>query len=296
MQYFARVASVGSIREASRQLNVSPSAVSRQIQQLQDRLDVQLFYNLGNTLRLSPAGEALLKYCNEMDASLDNTVTQIGTLSGNFVGTLRIASVDSFANFALANLLGAFALEHPNIRISAHIAAAQDVAENVRNGSANIGFTFSLAEEDILEKIIVRHCPTQVAVSKDHPLAQKENVTFEDCLGFNIGILSPSTKIRQELELASTLADAPWPKCIETNSFNLLRRLALSGQYVTFQPKYPNLRIPAVGSELAFLAIEAKLPSETEEFAVVIDRRIRQSTALSRFADFSVEFLTGKKI
>ena len=291
LQYFVRVAKVGSIRGASRQLNVSPSAVSRQLQQIQARLGVPLFYNLGNTLRLSPAGESLLQYCNDIGDSLDETVNRIGALSGNHTGTVRIATVDSFANHALASMLSGFSEKYPGIRVSASILSAREVSETVRNGNADIGFTFALAEEDILKKLFVMQCPTRIAVSRDHPLAKKAHIAFEDCLDFMIGILSPSTRIRQELERASTRAGAPWPSCIETNSFSLLQRLALSGQFVVFQPEYPSHASCRKTPGLVLHKINATLPATTEEFAVVVDRRIHRSAALSQFVDFTLEFL-----
>lgn len=296
LQYFVRVAQVGSIREASRQLNVSPSAVSRQLQQLQARLDVPLFYNLGNTLRLSAAGESLLQYCNEMSESLDDAVNKISALSGNHTGTVRIATVDSFADYAFATLLGGFSKKCPGVRVSVSVVAAREASEAVREGKADIGFTFALAEEDTLKKLYVMHCPTRIAVSQDHPLAAKDQITFEDCLDFTIGMLSPSTLIRQELELASTRANAPWPRCIETNSFSLLQRLVSSGQFVVFQPEYPRLPNALHNSRLTLHPIETKLPAATEEFSVIVDRRIHRSTALSQFIDFTLEFLTGLKV
>lgn len=296
LQYFNRVATVGSIREASRQLNVSPSAVSRQIQQLQARLDVPLFYNLGNTLRLSPAGEALLQYCTETHDTLDEAVNKISALSGNYTGTLRIATIDSFANHAFADLLSGFSTKFPGIRVSASIRAAQEVTENVRTGAADLGFTFALEDEDIIQKLYTMHCPTRIAVSRKHPLAAKKRIAFEDCLDFTIGLLSPSTRIRQELELVSKRANAPWPKCIEANSFSFLQRLALKGPFVIFQPEYPKLPGPPIDSGLVFHAIETDQPFPTEEFCMIIDRRIHQSAAMSQFVEFSLEFFADLKL
>ncbi|MCB1365699.1 MAG: LysR family transcriptional regulator [Rhodobacteraceae bacterium] len=291
LHYFVRVATVGSIREASRQLNVSPSAVSRQIQLLQARLDVPLFYNLGNTLRLSPAGGALLDYCNDVNDTLDDAVNRISALSGNYTGTLRIATVDSFANHAFADLLSGFSRQYPGIRVIASVAAAQEVARNVRSGDADIGFTFGIADEDILARLFTLHCPTRIVVSRDHPLADRGKIDFEDCLDYSVALLSPSTNIRQELETVSTRAGARWPRCIETNSFSLLQRLALGGQFVIFQPEYPGASGTIPNDRLVFHAVEARLPAPTEEFAMIVDRRVHQSAARTCFVDYAKAFL-----
>jgi DNA-binding transcriptional ArsR family regulator len=63
LNYFVAVTQSGSIREASRRLNISASAVSRQILELEKAVGVPLFERLGNKLRISAAGTVLLRHC-----------------------------------------------------------------------------------------------------------------------------------------------------------------------------------------------------------------------------------------
>ena len=59
LRYFAAVARAGSIRKASEELHVASSAVSRQMQKLEEELGTPLFERLPNGLRLTQAGESL---------------------------------------------------------------------------------------------------------------------------------------------------------------------------------------------------------------------------------------------
>ena len=58
LSYLDEVARAGSIRKAAERLNVSPTAVNRQILQLEEMLDVQLFQRLPRGMKLTAAGEA----------------------------------------------------------------------------------------------------------------------------------------------------------------------------------------------------------------------------------------------
>jgi DNA-binding transcriptional LysR family regulator len=201
--YFAAVAETGSIREASRHLNVAASAVSRQIAQLQDRLGVKLFDNLGHSLRLAPAGEELLQYYRSIVGELGTTVDQISALHGHRTGTVRMATVDSFATGLLARLISEYSALYPSVHFAISILSMSDLAEQVLDGSADIGFTFNLQPRDAFDVLFQADCPTGVVVAESHPLAAKSVVTYEDCITFPIGLLRPGTPIRAALEQAA---------------------------------------------------------------------------------------------
>ncbi|MFT4068229.1 LysR family transcriptional regulator [Paraburkholderia sp.] len=62
LKYFCEVAKCGSMRKAAQYLFVAPSAINRQIRNLEDELSVELFERLPGGLKLTPAGERLLMH------------------------------------------------------------------------------------------------------------------------------------------------------------------------------------------------------------------------------------------
>lgn len=294
LRYFVSVAHTGSIREASRNLNVAPSAISRQIAQLQKRLDVPLFYNLGNALRLSPAGELLLRHCESSLDALDTTVSDISALQGNHTGTVRVVTIGSFANCFLGDLIDRFTESYPAIHLETVVCSAPDVAERIRAGEADIGFTFGIHDDDLLETVFSIHCPTVVVLAKHHPLATKTVISFEDCLDQPIGLLHPSTTVRRELEIASTRADAPWPHCFVTNSIALLEDLAANGRHVTYQPQY-GLGFGQRRPDLVQIPMHSRPEGLEETFVVISDRRIKPAPAVQAFSDFSVRLIRERR-
>jgi len=287
--YFAAVAETGSIRESSRQLNVAASAVSRQIAHLQERLGVKLFDNLGHSLRLAPAGEELLQYYRSIVGELGTTVDSISALHGHRTGTVRIATVDSFATTLLARLITEYSAIYPSVHIALSVLSMSELAEQVLDGSADIGFTFNLRSRDAFDVLFQADCPMGIVVAEDHPLAAKSVVTYEDCITYPIGLLRPGTPIRAVLEQAAMRAGLAWPKYVEATSMRFLEDLARLGRIVTFQPRYPFMPSRRSGP-LVFRPI-ADAPRDSDTFVMVVDRRLNLQPAPAEFSRFAARFL-----
>src|SRR5690348_17586115 len=78
LRYFDQVARLGSIRRAAEALNVASSAVNRQILKLEEETGVVLFERLRTGVRLTAAGEVLLRHARETLIDYDRARAEIG--------------------------------------------------------------------------------------------------------------------------------------------------------------------------------------------------------------------------
>ena len=76
-RYFMAVAEQGSVRAAARTLNVAASAVSRQLLLLEQQLGIALFDRGARTLKMSPAGDVLLRGLRAVADHNDETLDQL---------------------------------------------------------------------------------------------------------------------------------------------------------------------------------------------------------------------------
>lgn len=114
---FARVVQLGSMSEASRQLNTSRSAVSKQIAKLEQRLGVRLLHRNTRQLSLTEAGENLLPQATNIANSLE-TINRLGEdLQGEIKGLLRVTCSTGLGRACLVPLLPEFHQRYPDIRI-----------------------------------------------------------------------------------------------------------------------------------------------------------------------------------
>lgn len=113
---FEAAARLGSITAAAKELDLTQSAVSRQIKALEEQVGVALFLRERQTIRLTLAGDS---YAREIRESLRRISTASLNLRANpDGGTLNIAILPSFGTRWLAPRLGEFLAENPGITIN----------------------------------------------------------------------------------------------------------------------------------------------------------------------------------
>jgi LysR family glycine cleavage system transcriptional activator len=113
---FEAAARMGSITTAAKELNLTQSAVSRQIKALEEQVGVELFVRERQTIRLTLAGDS---YAREIREALRRISTASLNLRANPEGgTLNIAILPSFGTRWLAPRLGSFLAGNPGITIN----------------------------------------------------------------------------------------------------------------------------------------------------------------------------------
>lgn len=117
LRYFNAVAKLGSIRKAADRLHVAPSAVSRQIAQLEHELDAILFERSKSGVRLTAAGEVLARQSHRIFRDLDRARAGIDDLRGLRRGDVSLWVIEGFVTGLLPNLLGRLPAPLPGRRL-----------------------------------------------------------------------------------------------------------------------------------------------------------------------------------
>ena len=90
LRYFREVAEREHVTRASEKLFVSQSAVSRAVTQLEEELEVPLFYRQGRTLVLSPYGRVFLEHVNRALSILESGKWLLSEQAGEESGTVSL--------------------------------------------------------------------------------------------------------------------------------------------------------------------------------------------------------------
>ncbi|MEL6321769.1 MAG: LysR family transcriptional regulator [Cyanobacteria bacterium J06626_14] len=112
---FIQVAQVLSFSEASRQLGMSPSGVSRAIQRLEARLDVRLFQRTTRSLSLTPDGRVYFERGLQILEDLDNVELQLMQTQSQPKGVLRLDLSAAFGRLHVAPALARFTDQYPDL-------------------------------------------------------------------------------------------------------------------------------------------------------------------------------------
>lgn len=117
VRYFPAVARGGSVRAAAERLAVNHSTVLRRIAQLEKRLGVQMFEKLPSGYRLTDAGEEVLEFAEQMEASSNQLATRVLGRDQSIGGLLRVTLAPPLASHLLMPDFAEFARLHPDIEM-----------------------------------------------------------------------------------------------------------------------------------------------------------------------------------
>ncbi len=256
-RYFMAVADTGSVRAASRTLNVAASAISRQLLQLEASLGLVLFDRSGRGLTLTPAGHVLLRGLRRAAQGHENTLDELSALRGLTRGLLRIATVESVSVSILPDMLLGFARSYPGVQVAVIVAGSEAVTQLVRDHQADLGFTFNPTSLDGLEVLASRDLDLGAIMSPEHALASARKLSLADCAAHPLAWPSPGLSLRAILD--SVPAARKVQPAFECNSLRLMASLARRGSCIAFQ---------------TVIGIERELRAGTLVFVPLSDKRL----------------------
>ena len=135
VRYFLAAARGGSVRAAAKRLGVNHATVLRRIAQLEARLGAQMFEKLPSGYRLTAAGEEVLGFAEQMEASSHQLETRVFGRDRSVSGLLRVTLTPILATHLLIPDFADFARLHPDIEME--ILSSGELA-NLTNREADV--------------------------------------------------------------------------------------------------------------------------------------------------------------
>ncbi|MFJ2816706.1 LysR family transcriptional regulator [Streptomyces sp. NPDC091279] len=175
------VAATGSFSAAGRRLGCTQPAVSQQIKALEGSVGTPLVVRSGRAMRLTQAGEALVRHAGGILAGLTAAEEEIAAIAGLRAGRVRLVSFPSASSTLVPTALAALRAAHPGTRVSLEEAEPPDSVEMLRGGECDVTLAFRYpgapgAEE--WDDLVVRTLLTErlvALVPERHPLAARSD-------------------------------------------------------------------------------------------------------------------------
>lgn len=117
MEVFALAADMKSFSAAGRRLKMSPSAVSKLVSRVEERLGTRLLVRSTRTLELTPEGEIYLRRARRILKDIDETEELVAGGREEAQGLLRVNSSVGFGERCILPLIGEFAASHPKVQL-----------------------------------------------------------------------------------------------------------------------------------------------------------------------------------
>ncbi|MCG6204978.1 LysR family transcriptional regulator [Rhodopseudomonas sp. HC1] len=236
LRYFNEVAKLGSIRKAADRLHVAPSAVSRQIAQLEHELDAVLFERSKVGVQLTPAGEVLARQSNRIFRDLARARNEIDDLRGLRRGEVSLYVIEGLVSGLLPDLLANFHHRYPAVTFRIQTGSTDRIIEALLEDEADIGITFNAIPRPEIEVIAEHVEPIACLVAPTHEFANRTSLTLDDICSQTIALPEHSFGLRQVFERAIAKRQRSPQVLVTTNSLELTKRMAATGQVIAFMP------------------------------------------------------------
>lgn len=152
MTAFVRAVERGGFSQAARELGLTPSAVSKLVTRLEDRLGVRLLNRTTRSLALTPEGEAFLVRSQRILADIAEAEDEVARFRARPRGLLRVNVGSAFGMHQLAPALPDFLERHPEVQVE--LSINDRVVDLIEEG-ADIGIrTGSLADSSLIARHI----------------------------------------------------------------------------------------------------------------------------------------------
>lgn len=180
LTYFLAVAETRHLGRAAEKLHLSQPPLTRQIQQLEAELGVQLFKRTPRGMSLTAAGETLAHDARNIHSLVAQATERAKRAGQGQVGRLDVGLYGSAIFGLVPQVLRAFTQDHPDVELVLHQAQTPAQLPALRQGRVQLVFERLLPEEDDIEVELVAREPVLLGLAQGHPLARHEAVRVAD--------------------------------------------------------------------------------------------------------------------
>lgn len=174
--YFLHLAGTGSVSQSAKVLGLSQPSLSRQIQQLEENLQVELFERHHRPMALTDAGEFLYRHIKQPLHELEQAMALTRRFGDGRQNRLIIGSVVSVLYGLLPEVISQLRQDidgmHPDFDIKVIEMSFDQQVGALKSGEIDVGFGRFVCHDPLIHQTFLRHEAFVLAVPKWHPLAK----------------------------------------------------------------------------------------------------------------------------
>ncbi len=199
IRIFLSAAKHMSFTKAADELHITAPAVSLQIKEMEEDMQVSLFSRENRKIELTSAGEYFLIYARRVVSTLNEAGTMMERLRGAQMGVLKIGLV-STAKYFLPRALAQFKLDYPHAQIRLEVRNRQQLVELLRDGEIDIAIMGRPPKEiDTRVEPFAQH-PHVFVSHPQHALAQQTDLLPQALNPYEIITREQGSGTRQIME------------------------------------------------------------------------------------------------
>ena len=240
---FLKVAQLQSFSKAAESLGYSQSAVTVQVQQLENELGVRLFDRIGKTVSITHYGQEFIPYARDVVSAAARAVS-FTVEERDLTGTLRIGTIESIMTASFGEILPLYHEHCPLSDMLMHKAVA-------------VIYTLDDMGYDA-QRIKLFECPQEIVIvaSPKHPFAAAKQLKLADLVNEPFVLMPQFNSYRHQFDMELAHQKLSIRPFLELESTSMVMQLLEHNPYLSVLPRY-NARRRAEEGRLAILPLTA---------------------------------------
>src|SRR5579863_5450265 len=214
---FLKIAETRNFTRAASDLHVSQSALTVQVQQLEESLGVRLFDRNKRGVTLTAAGKDVFGPLQRLLNDAQTIVEHARDLSSASTGFVSIAALPTVCAGPLPELVRSFLNSHPGIRVQISDVIAERVREAVLKREVDFGIGTLRGRDAELRATPLFQDRLVVFAPPGHPLSEKRTVTLHDASAHGLILPGRESSVREAVEAIAHRERLPLAIRYETN-------------------------------------------------------------------------------
>jgi LysR family transcriptional regulator, benzoate and cis,cis-muconate-responsive activator of ben and cat genes len=238
LRYFVAVAEERNFTRAAQRLHIAQPPLSRQIQQLEETLGVQLFERNSRPLKLTETGKFFYSHAVQLlaqTAELESMTRRVG----NIERSLSVGFVGSTLYGMLPKIIRRFRDENTTVELSLHEMSTMDQIRALKDGRIDVGFGRIRHEDANIRRVILREEQMIVALPEGHPLSlAKPILALRDLINETLIVFPKAPRPSYADQVLSAFKDRALEprKIYEVRELQIALGLVAAGEGISIVP------------------------------------------------------------
>lgn len=200
LYYFKKLAEVGHYSKAAKELYISQPTLSSSILSLEKELGVSLFARDGKSIGLTEYGEVFYRYVRASLRELDDGLTAVRSHKKALNGTINLGAIFTVQDDFLPQLLKEFLKDAgDSVLVKTYQNFTNSLTQQLHDGSLDLAFCGRREAEADIEYIPATQYDLRICVRKDHPLAGRDVVSFDEIRPYAVYSYGRGTPIGEQV-------------------------------------------------------------------------------------------------
>ena len=284
LSLFRHVIEAGSITHGAQRSNLALAAASTRIRNMEATLGVALVTRGRQGVTPTQAGRTLLQHARTILRQAERLHEDLGAYGGGLAGQIRVLSNTNALTEFLPEALSSFLATHPNVSVDLEERLSDEIVGLIAEGVADLGIVAGTVDARALETYPFRRDRFVLVVAREHPLAGRGKVSFDDVLGHDFVGLDRASALQRFLASKAMRIGRPLRLRVQLRSFDTVCRLVECKVGIGIVPETTAHR---VAKSMAIKVIQLTDPWAVRELTICI----RSMNELPLYARQLVEHL-----